>query len=410
MYIKRKIEHDIINYLERKEILALVGPRQCGKTTTLKKIFKDINDERKNFITFEDQELLNLFEKNIKRFAELYVKPNKYLFIDEFQYAENGGKLLKYLYDLHKTKIIISGSSTTDLTVKAIKFLVGRIFILNMYTFDFYEYLMVKDKNLAGIYLKEKIDFNDIKRTGENLSDYEINNFVKYFEDFSIWGGYPEAVLADDIKIKEEVLKNIYNTYFLRDVSSMLGLIDDYKLGNLIKALALQIGNMVEYNELSRVSGLSSPTVKSYANFLSKTYIADFISPFYKNKRTEIVKNKKVFFFDNGLRNYVVKDFRPFDSRNDKGEILENAVWCQLLKNSYSANYWRDKNRNEIDFIVDIGESKILSLEVKYNQDKCKPFPQAFIKNYSNIKNYCLYLKPVNKKIGSNENIFIPLI
>ena len=120
MYIKRKIEDEILKYIERPEIIALIGPRQCGKTTTIKKIYDDLKNAV--FLTFEDQEVLNLFEKNIKEFIAVYIIGKDYVFIDEFQYARNGGKLLKFIYDTHHTKIIISGSSALDLTVKAAKF------------------------------------------------------------------------------------------------------------------------------------------------------------------------------------------------------------------------------------------------------------------------------------------------
>ncbi|MCK5061669.1 ATP-binding protein [Candidatus Parcubacteria bacterium] len=407
MYIKRKIEDDILRYLNRKEIIAIVGPRQCGKTTTLLKIFNSLKQEKKVFLNFEDQEVLSLFENNIKRFAKVYVVENKYVFIDEFQYAKNGGKLLKYLYDLYGTKIIISGSSATDLTIKAIKFLVGRIFVLQMYPFDFSEFLLYKDKNYANIYSQLKIDLKNIKI--QQISKEEENALKNYYEDYAVWGGYPQVVLTDDLRDKQEILKNIYNTYFLRDVKSILGLIDDYKLNNLIKALALQVGNTIEYNELSRISEFSLPTLKKYFNFLSKTYICDFIRPFYTNKRKEIVKNKKVFFYDTGLRNYIVNDFRFLNSRTDKGALLENAFWTQIIKNGHSAQYWRDKNKNEVDFVVDIGEGKMFAMEIKNSKSKCKRLPQSFVKDYyENTYMYFFYLQD-NLKCDIKNRLFIPL-
>lgn len=407
MYIKRKIEDDISGYLARREILAIVGPRQCGKTTVLRKTFDALKTENKVFLNFEDREALTLFEKNIKRFAELYIANNQYVFIDEFQYAKNGGKLLKYLYDTYDAKIVISGSSATDLTIKAIRFLVGRIFILNMYPFDFYEYLLAKDKNYAAVYKKEKIILKNTKYA-LSLSREEIDNFRKYYEDYLLFGGYPQAVLASDKKTKQEVLKNIYNTYFLRDVRDILGLIDDYKLNNLIKALALQIGNMLESNELAQVSEFSFPTLKKYFNFLSKTYICEFILPFYTNKRKEIVKNRKVFFYDTGLRNFIVNDFRSLDLRTDGGALLENGFWMQLIKNEFKAQYWRDKNKNEIDFIVDLGEQKIAAIEIKSNGQKCKPLPAAFMGNYKNASELCFYLNGQTDKAKKAKR-FLPL-
>jgi uncharacterized protein len=405
MYIKRKIEDVILKYLDRPEIIAIVGSRQCGKTTLLKKIFS----ERKNanFLTFEDQGVLSLFENNIKQFVATYVIGKDFVFIDEFQYAKNGGKLLKYIYDTHHTKIIISGSSAIDLTVKAIKYLVGRIFVFNMYQFDFYEFLLYRDENYAKIYKQNKIQLKNFKNN--TLALEQIKTLTEYYEEYSIWGGYPAVVLADNKEVKREIIKNIYNTYFLRDVKSILGLVDDFKLGKLIKGLALQVGNMVEYNELALISEFSVPTVKKYLNFLSKTYIAELITPFYKNKRKEIVKNKKVYFYDIGLRNYILDDFRPLENRTDLGGLLENLLWIQLLKNDLNSKYWRDRNKNEIDFIIELGENRTIAIEVKNNKNKCPAPPLSFTKDYPDIKYYCGYLKTKDQE-EKNNKLFLPLI
>lgn len=405
MYIKRKIEDDILKYLQRPEILAIVGPRQCGKTTLMRKIYSDLDDAV--FLSFEDQQILSLFEKNIKDFAETYVEGKKYVFIDEFQYAKNGGKLLKYLYDLHHTKIIISGSSATDLTIKAIGYLVGRVFVLNMYPFDFLEYLSAKDENYKKIYIKYKANLKEY--AVPNLAYEQSERLRRYYEEYCVWGGYPQVVLTDNKEVKKEILRNIYNTYFLRDVKTMLGLIDDFKLGKLIQGLALQIGNMVEYNELSQMSELAVPTVKKYFNFLSKTYIAELIKSFYKNKRKEIVKAKKVYFYDTGLRNFIVNDFRPLAERTDTGQLIENGFYMQIIKNGYIPQYWRDKNQNEVDFIIDLGEGKTAAIEIKHKQNKCGKFPVSFTKDYGNALLFCAFLENKDNKIESGQ-IFMPLV
>lgn len=402
MYIKRKIEDEINRYLKRPEIIAIVGPRQCGKTTMLKKVFSKLPDAV--FLTFEDQQILTVFEKDIKQFAATYINGKKYIFIDEFQYAKNGGKLLKYLYDEHHTKIIISGSSAIDLTVKTIKYLVGRIFVFEMLPLDFEEYLSFRNESYFEIYRKNKIDLKSPKKL--NLTKKQAEALSKYFEEYAVWGGYPAVVISKNEEEKKEVLKNIYNTYFLRDVKDILGLIDDYKLSRLIKALSLQIGGMIEYNELSNISEYSYVTLKKYLNFLNKTYICGFTSPYFTNKRREIVKNQKIYFFDTGLRNHIASDFRLPKDRPDGGNILENVCWEQLIKSNWKVNYWRDKNKNEVDFIVEIGEGKIAAIEVKSNQRKCR-FPAAFIENYKDAVPLCVYLNNCNEK--SENKVSLPL-
>ena len=128
MYIKRELESKIRRFLKRKEILAILGTRRCGKTTLMRKIFNELKNAK--FISFDDQEILRIFKEDINLFIKTYVEDTDFLFIDEFQYAKEGGKQLKFIYDNHNIKIIISGSSAPELSVQSVKYLVGRIFIL----------------------------------------------------------------------------------------------------------------------------------------------------------------------------------------------------------------------------------------------------------------------------------------
>ena len=419
MYIKRKIEAEIKKYLHTREILALVGPRQSGKTTVLDKIFREIEKKKEvkcTFISFEDRDALKLFDEDIKNFAETYVKTNDFLFIDEFQYAKDGGKNLKYLFDAFDTKIIISGSSAVDLTIKVLKFLVGRVFILEMQPFDFEEFLLAKDENYHRVYLDNKIDFlGDGGNSVDKLTISQKKVLRDYFEEYVIWGGYPRVVLAKNRNEKEIVLKNIYNTYFLREVQTMIDIADDHQLEKIIKLLGLQIGNLVEYDNLSHDAGISFVTIKKYINFLEKTYICKLVKPFYKNKRKEIVKIPKVFFFDTGLRNVVVNDFRLFNDRIDAGELLENAVWMQLNRQGIDTQYWRDKSKNEVDFILDMSHQGIVAIEIKKDERKCKKCPEVFVKEYNNAKIYCGYLNEISKTGDKKDNlavgkVFVPLM
>lgn len=362
MYIKRKLEDKILKYLDSPEIIAVVGPRQCGKSTMLLKIFEGLEDV--SIVSFEDRTALNMFNRNINDFVDVYVKNKKFLFIDEFQYAKNGGKKLKYIFDTEKTKIFISGSSAIDMTVNALKYLTGRIFIFHLFPFDFEEFLSYKESGYGNILKKKNAEF--LTLTYPTIGSEDADETLKrYYEEYALFGGYPRVVLAKDEEEKKEVLKNIYNTYFLREVRDILGLIDDYKLEKLIRSLALQIGNLIEYDELGKISEFSYPTLKKYLNFLEKTFICRLVKPFFKNKRVEIVKNPKVYFFDSGLRNVIVNDFRKFESRVDAGQLLENAVFMQLVKGGYDFNYWRDKKKNEIDFILKLENQKVLAIEVK---------------------------------------------
>ncbi|KKS40603.1 MAG: hypothetical protein UV02_C0039G0018 [Candidatus Kuenenbacteria bacterium GW2011_GWA2_42_15] len=203
MYIKRKLEDAILRNLNSPEITAVVGPRQCGKTTMVNNLMQGLEDSA--VLTFDNQNMLAMFEKNTDAFISSYVKGNKYLFIDEFQYAKNGGKILKYIFDTQKIKIIISGSSVADLTVRAIKYLVGRIFVFNLYPFDFEEFLLARDANLLKLYVEYKGKINLMTQPSKSvkISDIIHKRMLKYYEEFLLFGGYPRVVLEENYEQKK---------------------------------------------------------------------------------------------------------------------------------------------------------------------------------------------------------------
>lgn len=385
MYVKRNLENKITRYLETPEIIAVIGPRQCGKTTMLKQIMNSLAGAVS--VSFDDQNILGLFEKSPDDFITAYVKGRKYLFIDEFQYAKHGGKILKYVFDTQKIKIIISGSSVADLTIHAIKYLVGRVLVINLYPFDFKEFLSYKNPDYLKLYEEYKNKFSLSEENFFEVSSPAHEKILEYYEEYLTFGGYPRVTLEENVETKKEILKNIYNTYFLREVRDILGLIDDYKLGVFIKGLALQTGNLIEYNELSNLTGYSYSSVKKYLNFLEKTYICKLVRPFFKNKRTEIVKNPKVYFIDTGIRNVAINDFRVIGDRTDKGALLENGLTMQFIKQGIDFNFWRDKKKNEVDFVLSLGNGKISAVESKTSlKGDRRKITEIFKKNYPESK------------------------
>ncbi len=351
------MEKELIKFISRKEIMAVVGPRQCGKTTLIRHIFDKLDNAL--FIDFEDREILEMFTQDIKSFVEIYVKKYKYLFIDEFQYAKGGGKQLKYVYDNFKTKIIISGSSATDLSIQSIKYLVGRIFVFNLYPLSFEEYLNYVDHDAFEIYLKG------------NLSKPLIERINKHYDEFVIYGGYPRVALSKDKEEKELVLRNIYNTYFLKEIKEILNLTTDYKLSKLIRALALQIGGIINYNELSSLTGFDYHDLLKHLNILDKTFICIESRPYFTNKRKELSKAPKIFFLDNGFRNIIIKNFQGLSQRVDAGQINENFVASEFVKRGVILKYWRTKAKAEVDFIIE-EKGKIIPVEVKSTLKKPK--------------------------------------
>ncbi|MBS3092090.1 ATP-binding protein [Candidatus Pacearchaeota archaeon] len=376
-YIPRFLESKISKYLDKKEVIAIVGARQCGKTTLMKHILLGLKNAK--FITFEDREILEFFSKDLKSFIELYVKNNKYLFIDEFQYAKQGGKQLKYIYDNFDVKIIISGSSSSDLSIHSIKYLVGRIFVFTLYPFSFGEFLSYKDGKLYYLYKKK------------DLSSQLIGKVNQYYEEFVTYGGYPRVIISNDKEEKIEVLKNIYNTYFLKEIKEILQLQEDFKLSRLIKLLAIQTGSIANYHELSSSTDFSYHDLMKNLNILKKTFICIENRPFFTNKRKEIVKSPKYFFLDNGFRNIILNNFQRLEERTDKGAINENFVASELVKSDIELRYWKTKAGAEVDFILE-KDGIILPLEIKTtlkNKNITRSF-RSFIEEYSPKKGIVL--------------------
>jgi hypothetical protein len=344
MYVERDLASKIRQYLSAPEIIAVVGARQAGKTTLLKHLQAGIQDS--SFLTFEDIEIRELFDLDIKSFIELYIKPSQVVFIDEFQYSKRGGPGLKFIYDtVPDRKLIISGSSSLDLTIKAVKHLTGRILSFTLYPFSFREVLRSKDERLSKLF-ESTLEFGPIEPP-------LLQRLQKYFQEFVVYGGYPRVATAQNDEEKREILRNIFQVYLLRDVRDILGLVDDYKILSLVKALALQAGHAISYDELGNLTQQNTPAVKKQINFLEKTYIASILRPYFRNKRTELVKNPKVYFLDTGLRNAVIKDFKPVNERQDKGALYENCVFSELMKKDRMVKYWRTKSKAEVDFVVD---------------------------------------------------------
>jgi len=367
MYIKRQLEIQIEPFLAKKEAISIVGPRQAGKTTFIQNLAKRFEREGRKvkFITFERKIDLDLFNNSIEDFKKI-VEQYEIVFIDEFQYGRGGGQKLKYLYDTTKIKFIISGSSSLELTFQTGKYLVGRLIEFSLMPFSFREFLSAKDSEMFLVL--ENISGADIFNFDlKNALGREINSrLAARLEEYLIFGGYPAAVLSAGAEEKKKVLEGIYDKYLLKDIKDLLRLATDNELDRLGKFLAGQIGNIIKYQELAGACGLNYKELKKHLNILSKTYIISLVAPFFTNKRTELVKNPKVYFNDLGLRNYSLADWRAAGSRNDLGALAENYGFI-LLKSIFSrgVKYWRTKAKAEVDFVIE-KEQTVYPVEIKY--------------------------------------------
>lgn len=367
MYIKRQLEEQIEPFLAKKEAISIIGPRQAGKTTFIQNLAKRFEREGKKvkFTTFEKKVDLDLFNNNIEDFKKI-ARQYEVVFIDEFQYSRDGGQKLKYLYDTTEIKFIISGSSSLELTFQTGKYMVGRLIEFSLMPFSFREFLSAKDREMFTVL--ENIRSQDIFSFNlESALGREMNSrLAARLEEYLVFGGYPAAVLSAGAEEKKKILEGIYDKYLLKDIKDLLRLATDNELDRLGKILAGQIGNIVKYQELAGACGLNYQELKKHLNILSKTYIVSLVAPFFTNKRTELVKNPKVYFNDLGLRNYSLADWRAAGARNDLGALAENYGFI-LLRNIFSRGlkYWRTKAKAEVDFIIE-KEQTVYPVEIKY--------------------------------------------
>jgi hypothetical protein len=413
IYIPRSVEKEITPFLDRKEVIGIVGSRQVGKTTLLKRVKSFLESENKSvkFLTFEKSGDLSLFQDDIEDFKKV-AKGYDCVIIDEFQYAREGGKKLKYLYDTTDTKFIISGSSSLELTFSTGKYMVGRLLSFELYPVSFREFLYVRDNELYNL-LQDNLSGDILEFDIREGFGATINKKLSaYLEEYSIFGGYPEVVLSREEKVKRKLLEGIVDTYLLKDIKGLLHLAGEDKLIKLSKFLAAQAGNLVKYEEIANSADLNYPETKKNLNILDNTFIIDFLSPYYTNKRLELSKNKKVYFIDTGFRNFLLSDFRKIEDRQDAGNIVENLVYLQLKRTDHfnSLKYWRTKSKAEVDFVLE-NKGEVIPVEVKYSSKRAvgKSF-YSFLDKFKPSQGIILtkdYLK--EERIGKTKVKFIPI-
>ena len=310
----RDILPDLMRWLDRKEAYAIKGPRQSGKTTILKILQDKLKGENVVFVNFEDPDVLEAFEADPEEYVKSFMlREGRYYFLmDEYHYVKDPGKKLKLLYDtLENAKFIVTGSSSLELSGAMAKFLVGRVFFFELFPFSFHEFLVARNQRLARIYEERNKRIKEFLIGGEAFVDRDIflKEFAPLLNEYLIFGGYPAVIKARNNETKRIILKNIYDTYISRDVVEFLKITDAFKYRCVVRALATLIGNLLNYRELCSTCQSYYKEVKRIISILSETYIVKTIRPFYRNPITELKKNPKIYFFDLGLRNYIIENF-----------------------------------------------------------------------------------------------------
>lgn len=406
--IRRTIFKDLIDHLDQKEISLIIGPRQAGKTTLMLacKDFLEKKGEKTVFLNLDIESNKQFFDSQEKlaRKIQLEIGQNKgFVFIDEIQRKENAGLFLKGLFDLGLPyKLIVSGSGSLELKEKIHESLVGRKRIFELSTLSFLEFVNFK----TDYKYEEKLnEFFEVEgETGKFLLEEYLN-----------FGGYPRVVLADTLDEKQKVLGEIYQSYLEKDIVYLLGLPKTETLIALVKILASQIGNLVNFSELANSLGVSVQTVKNYLWYLEKTFILKKVTPYFSNVRKEITKSPLFYFEDLGLRNYSLGLFGNLNLPFEAGFLFENFVY-RILKekiglSATKINFWRSKEGAEVDFVIEAGR-RVLPIEVKYQNFK-KPEVsrslRSFLEKYQPSKALVVNLALTDKvEVKSSQVLFLP--
>ena len=357
--IRRDIISNILKDFGSGKVIVILGPRQTGKTTLLDQLTEGRTDVyRLNCDDYDDA--LSITRRTSYELRNL-MEEHKIILIDEAQRVENIGLTLKMLADLHlQTQVVVTGSSSLDLANKVNEPATGRI----------YEY------NLFPLSLHEMVAHSDIRSERRML------------EKRMIYGYYPEVVThPSDAK---RLLSIISNSYLYRDLLGYNSIKRPELLQKLVRALALQIGSEVSYNELSGLLGADRTTIETYIRLLEQCFVIFRLDSFSRNMRNEIKKGHKIYFYDNGVRNALINNYAPLELRNDVGALWENMLMSERMKyniyrNLYAKMYfWRTMAQQEIDLIEE-KDGRLCSFEFKWNENRKAKQPISFSKNYEDV-------------------------
>jgi uncharacterized protein len=409
-YYPRKIEEKLNKWLNREEIILMKGPRQSGKTTIFLHLKEKLDGD---YVTLEDEDMLNSFETNPKQFAKRYLKNKKnYLFIDEAQYCKKAGKNLKLLFDLYKEnlKLCVTGSGSFDIKVEIGKYLVGRAIYFELFPLDFENFLLWMAEDLHKTFLDYKKTFNDFITNKKEITEKPVftQEFTTLLEEYLLYGGFPAIVKEKNKNIKKELLKNLTRTYMEKDIFFFFNLRHIEKFKKLLNYLSFNNGSMMEISSITNDVKIDYKTAENYLSILSNTYIINLISPYHKNLTTELKKTKKIYFEDTGIRNSILNNFLPMDNRTDKGILMENFILNELKRDvNAEIKYWRTTGKAEVDFILQT-KNELIPVEVK---NKAKPGKSffSFIKNYEPEKAIVFTEKNFGiEKFGKTKIAYLP--
>jgi len=349
---KRFLYNEIVKYLEHKNALIITGMRQVGKTTLMRQIFAEINYPKLWFDFDNPLDLLHFENINYDAIYEILkseanVQNEKlFVFIDEIQNFPEITKIIKFLIDKYKVKFIVSGSSNYYLKNLFPESLSGRKFLFILHPLSFSEYLI----------FNKKVNNQNKETNFDNLifhnSLIEYKKYEKDYNDYIEFGGFPEVVTTADIDTKKQIIKNIFASFFEKDIKILSDIKDIRELRDLILLLVPRIGNILDVTKISNELKINRVKLYNYLELLQGVFFLKLIPKYSKSIDRSVAGGKKVYFSDTGLLNVI--------GRVNDGQLFENMIANQLA-NYGEISYYNKRNSSEIDFIL----NKRIAFEVK---------------------------------------------
>ena len=360
MIVKRILYDRIKSYLFKGKAIIIYGARQVGKTTLVKQFLEEFRNDSIYLNADEPDIRINLSNKTSTELKN-FIGNSRVVVVDEAQRIKDIALAIKLIVDnFPEIQVIATGSSSFDISQNISESLAGRKYEVFLFPFSVEEILQ----------FESKLEFE------RNLNQRLI------------YGSYPEIVLkAENLR---EKIKDIAYSYSYKDVLNYQRIRKPEILDRLLAALSLQIGSEVSYTELASHLSIDKLTVETYIKILEDSFIIFRLPPFSRNLRNELKKLRKIYFYDNGVRNAFINNFNPPELRDDIGKLWENYVISERVKylknQGIDANFyfWRTQQKQEIDYI-EICNDKILAREIKWNDKRIKRAPKVFIDSYKDI-------------------------
>ena len=378
MNYHRILEHKLAEHFKyNKQAIILLGARQIGKTTLLRRVFPDAL-----YLLADEDPIAQTLETYSSKKYQSYIRGHKQVIIDEIHLISNPGRAVKILYDQFPgIQLIITGSSSLHIKNKTAESMAGRAFDYFLYPLTFWEMLfqLEVETEHKPHYIIDKIQTGDLTPTPH------LFNTLDFLTPTLTYGLYPEIINRHQ---KEEYLLNLTSKAIFKDIVELNLIENREKAMELLQVLAYQIGNIISYSEISRKLGLSIPTVQRYIDIFEQSFLLYRLYPFSKNKRDEIGRAPKIYFWDVGLRNALITDFQKPQLRNDLGALFENFIISEIKKEIsykglyYRVNYWRTKSGSEVDLVLS-DPNELIGVEIKYSRGSVT---QAFTNRYPEAK------------------------